>query len=236
MTGPPQEDWFDKQGRIDPEIVEAMYSAATWSEGCVAAARAAGVPKDEVLEVYGPMSGWNDKMLFHFLTVHMAGSSWGLYVRDLGGTAFLLSNVDEPYEEYVWAAWSPPGDRAALERAVMETWLAHWEDIPLPPAIGRDGVLWEGPKEEYELAYRCLDELLVSSDAAWAVFKEEFDVIVERLAALQSEGVDFEGISGSAPRSMHDVDWLNHTVVSGDLDACREDRAARGSLVSYFLM
>lgn len=236
MTEPPQEDWFDKEGRIDAQVVEAMHSTAIWSEGCVVAARAAGVPEDEALEVYGSMSGWNDRMLFHFLTVHIAGSSWGLYVRELAGTAFLLSDVDEPYEEYVWASWSPPGDRAALERAVLETWLAHWDDIPLPPAIGRHGVLWEGPEEEHELAFRCLDELLVRSDSAWAVFEEEFEVIVERHAAFRSEGVDLEGLGGSTPRPAHDVDWLTQTVANGDLDACRHDDVARRSLISYFLL
>lgn len=230
-------DWMEPHDRMERAIAEAMPTAGTWEEGCIAGALALGAPEDEASDgSFWSSWPWHDTSLFRFLTVHIAGSSWGLSVRELAGTAFLLSDVDEPRTEYAWDSWTPPTDRSALEAAVRTAWLEHWSDIGLPPAICGADAIWDGPPEGFALAFRCLDELVGSDDRAWSTFMDRFDDVVDGLMSLQAQGVDLATLGGSIPRPAHDVDWLARTTATGVIDACRTDDAARRSLVAYFLM
>lgn len=229
-------DWLGEKARLDAAIAEAMRSAKTWFEGCIAGAMSLGASQAEAVDD-GDWSSraWHDTTLFRFLTVHIAGSSWGLYVRELAGTAFLLTDWDEPHEEHVWGWWAPPDDRVALESAVEEAWLRHRWDMSLPPAASTIGVIWEGPEEEYALAFRCMDRLLLENDEAWSEFKEQLPDAVDSLDRVQADGLRMEEMAGNAPEPVHAFAWLKAIVGSADLDACRMDPAARRSLVSYYL-
>lgn len=230
-------DWSENEDRLDIAIAEAAKSSGTWQAACIAAAISLGASEKEARDD-GDWSSyvWHDTPLFSFATVHIAGSSWSLWVRELCGHEFLISSSDEPFTEHIWASWSPPRDQAALDRAVRDAWRDHWSDIPLPPAFSGADVLWEGPKENYQVAHRNLDAVLVADDRAWATFKERMDDVVEGMRYFAREGVAIDSLGGNTPRPAHDLTWLETITAGPFLDGCRQDDVARQTLVSYFLM
>lgn len=230
-------DWAEHEERLNIAIAEAARANDTWQAACVAAAVSLGASEKEAVDD-GDWSSWawRDTLLFSFGTMHIAGSSWSLGVRELSGHAFLISSSEEPFTEHIWSWWAPPDDHAALDRAVHDAWLDHWSDIPLPPAFSGVDVLWEGPKENYQVAHRNLDEVLVADDSAWAAFKDRLGDVVGSVRNLVREGIEIDSLAGNLPRPAYDLTWLETVTAGPFLDGCRHDDVARRSLVSYFLM
>lgn len=146
----------------------------------------------------------------------------------------LSEDSEEPYEEFVWRWWTPPDDRAALESAVESARLRHRWDIALPPAASTIGTIWEGPREEYALAFRCLDRLLIEDNEAWGGYVERIPDAVASIERLPSDGTSIDELGGATPFPLRDLKWFQGLVGDGQLDAFRRVDDERRSLISYY--
>jgi hypothetical protein len=101
----------------------------------------------------------------------MTSSVWGFASCTIGPRGYFVDDLDPDLREdglyRLLGAWEPAASRSAYEAAWVETYVAWWGDIGLPPFRG------ERASAPEELWLRALERILGDDDAGWARRVEE---------------------------------------------------------------
>lgn len=96
----------------------------------------------------------------------MASSRWGFASCGMGRRGYFVEDPDpDTWEDGLYrllGAWEPAGSRSAYEAAWVETYVAWWGAIGLPPFRG------ESASAPEELWLRALERILGDDDVSWA--------------------------------------------------------------------
>jgi hypothetical protein len=96
----------------------------------------------------------------------MVSSGWGFASGTIGPRGYFVDDPDPDTREdglyRLLGAWEPAGSRSAYEAAWVETYVAWWGAIGLPPFRG------ESASAPEELWLRALERILGDDEASWA--------------------------------------------------------------------